>query len=73
MTHDRSLIGYIESAIDRTPLCACGAAMVPAEHDGALFLECATHDEDRRGVIARVRALFGHDRQLLLAAEELAA
>jgi hypothetical protein len=73
MDESRSLITYIESAIDRNPLCACGAPMQPVEHDGALYLECATHDEERRGILARVWSLFGHDRRLLFVADELAA
>jgi len=73
MTHSRSYVTFIENAIDRNPFCACGSPMTPVEHDGALWLECATHDEVRRGLVARVSALFGHDRQLLLAREEYAA
>jgi hypothetical protein len=73
MPHSSSLVGYIESAVDRNPFCACGASMIPVEHDGALYLECVRHDEEKRGFAARVWALFGHDRQLLLAADELAA
>jgi hypothetical protein len=73
MRHSRSLIGYIETAVDRNPFCACGASMIPVEHDGALYLECSRHDEEKHGVVARIWSLFGHDRQLLLAPEELAA
>jgi hypothetical protein len=72
MLHSGSLVDYIETSIDRTPFCACGAGMTAVEHDGALWLECVRHDEDRRGVVARLWALFGHDRQLLLAADEAA-
>lgn len=73
MRHSRSLIGYIESAADRKPFCACGASMIPVEHDGALYLECARHDEERKGLGSKLWAFFGHDRELLLAPEELAA
>ena len=73
MRHSRSLIGYIESAIDNNPFCSCGASMIPVEHDGALYLECARHDEERRGVVSRIRALLGHDRQLLIARDEMVA
>jgi hypothetical protein len=72
MRHSTSLVGFIESAIDRTPFCACGAGMTAVEHDGALWLECVRHDEERRGLVARIWSLFGHDRQLLLAADEAA-
>ena len=46
--------------------------MTAVEHDGSLWLECIRHDEDHRGVVARLWALVGHDRQLLLAADEAA-
>jgi hypothetical protein len=73
MRHSTSLVSYIESAVDRNPFCACGSPMLPVDHDGALYLECARHDEEKRGFTARLWSLFGHDRQLLMAAEELAA
>jgi hypothetical protein len=73
MNSSTSLVSYIESAVDRTPYCACGATMIPADHDGALYLECVRHDEEKHGITARLWALFGHDRQLLMAADELAA
>jgi hypothetical protein len=72
MRHSRSFISYIETAIDRNPFCACGAGMTAVEHDGAVWLECTRHDEERRGLAARIWWLFGHDRQLLLAADEAA-
>jgi len=72
MRHSSSLVDYIETAIDRTPFCACGAGMTAVEHDGSLWLECVRHDEDRRGVVARLWSLFGHDRRLLLVADEAA-
>jgi hypothetical protein len=72
MRHSTSLICFIETAIDRTPFCACGAGMTAVEHDGALWLECVRHDEERHGLVARIWSVFGHDRQLLLAADEAA-
>ena len=72
MRHSHSLVDYIESAIDNTPFCACGAGMTVVEHDGALWLECIHHDEETRGFVARMWSLFGHDRSLLLAADEAA-
>jgi hypothetical protein len=73
MRHSHSLVTLIETAIDRNPFCACGAPMTPVEHDGELWLECTTHDEARTGLVARISALFSHDRRLLLAREELVA
>ena len=73
MRHSTSLVDYIESAIDRTPFCACGAGMTAVEHDGSLWLECVRHDEENRGIVAQARGpCVGHDRQLLLVAEEAA-
>ena len=72
MRHSISVVDYINSAIDRTPFCACGAGMTAVEHDGSLWLECVRHDEDRRGVVARLWSLLGLDRELLLAADEAA-
>ena len=72
MRHSQSLVDFIEISIDQTPFCACGAGMTVVEHDGALWLECSRHDDDRRGIAARIWSLFGHDRRLLLAAEEAA-
>ncbi len=73
MRHSSSLIGVIESAIDNQPFCACGSGMTVVDHEGALWLECSRHDEERHGLLSRVWALFGHDRRLLLAAEDLIA
>ena len=72
MHHSQSLVGFIESAIDKDPFCACGAGMTVAEHDGALWLECVRHDDQPRGLVWRIWSLFGHDRRLLLAADEAA-
>ena len=72
MRHSHSLVGFIESAIDDTPFCSCGAGMTVVEHDGAMWLECSRHDESASGIVARIWSLFGHDRRLLLAADEAA-
>jgi hypothetical protein len=73
MRHSTSLVTLIERAEAETPTCACGGAMLPVERDGALWLECAELSATDRGLAARLRAAFGHDRVLLLDAEELAA
>lgn len=73
MSHSRSLVDYIEQTQSRTPYCVCGGTMVPVDHDGALWLECIYHDAARAGRFARLWSLIGHDRQLLLSADELAA
>jgi len=71
MRHSRSFVDHIETVQSRTPYCACGGTMVPVDHDGALWLECARHDVAPKGLWARIWSLVGHDRQLILAAEEL--
>lgn len=73
MRHSRSFVSFIDTAIDRHPFCDCGAPMTPVDHDGDIWLECTRHDEVPRGIVARITALFGHDRELLLAREEGAA
>jgi hypothetical protein len=73
MRYSTSLVTLIETAEAATPFCACGKGMVPVEHDGELWLECVEHDTVERGILGRIRSLFGHDRRLLLAREELAA
>ena len=70
MRHSRSLVTLIETAEAETPFCACGSPMVPAEHEGQLWLECVEHDTAHPGLLGRIRALFAHDRRLLLAREE---
>jgi hypothetical protein len=72
MRHSHSLIGFIEDAIDQDPFCACGAGMTVVEHDGAMWIECVRHDDETRGLVSRIWSLFGHDRRLLLAADEAA-
>jgi hypothetical protein len=73
MRHSRSFVTLIEAEIDANPFCACGARMKPVDHDGDIWLECATHDEVRSGFLARIRSLIGHDRKLVQAGEDLAA
>jgi hypothetical protein len=73
--YDRTgMIELIEDAESHTPFCSCWAPMVPAVRDGALWLECSARPEPRRGFLSRLVSLdwaFSHDRQLLLAADEL--
>ena len=73
MSYANPLISLIERAESAYPTCHCGQAMVVAERDGALWLECVTLAQPADGLVARIRSAFGHDRRLLLAAEELAA
>jgi|KBSMisStandDraft_5_1062788.scaffolds.fasta_scaffold2753797_2 hypothetical protein len=73
MSYTTALISLIERAESAYPTCHCGQAMAVAERDGALWLECVTLAEPAPGFVGKVRSIFGHDRRLLLAAEELAA
>lgn len=73
MQYSRSFVDHIEQTQSRTPYCVCGGTMVPVEHDGALWLECIRHDAPPEGWFSRIWSLVGHDRQLILSAEELPA
>lgn len=66
------ILEVIEDSQRSFPTCeACSAPAVPAEHDGAIWLECATLSEHR----SRLRRLtsWGHTRKLLVPADEVAA
>lgn len=73
MSYSNSLIFLIERAEAANPTCHCGQGMAVTERDGALWLECVALTEPAQGLIARIQSIFGHDRRLLLAPEELAA
>jgi len=73
MQYSRSFVDHIEQTQSRTPYCVCGGTMVPVEHDGALWLECIRHDAPPEGWFSRIWKLIGHDRRLILSAEELPA
>lgn len=78
MRHSTHLVTLIERAEAQAPSCSCGNPMAAVERDGALWLECTeqmadAHDGIARGLLARLRAIVGHDRRLLLDADELAA
>jgi hypothetical protein len=66
------ILEVIEDSQRGLPVCAsCSAPAIPAEHDGAIWLECSTLSEDR----SRLRRLtsWGHTRKLLVAADQIAA
>jgi hypothetical protein len=75
--YDRTTVLHlVNDAYRRTPACACGSSMATVEHDGALWLECRTQRAPGRSRLARLRSLdflIGHDRELILGRDELAA
>lgn len=69
---DTWILDIIEESQRGLPLCAsCAAPAIPAEHDGAIWLECSTLGEHRSPL--RRLASWGHTRKLLVAADEMAA
>jgi hypothetical protein len=69
---DTWILDIIEDSQRGDKRCAaCSAPAVPAEHNGAIWLECSTLGEHR----SRLQRLtsWGHTRRLLIAAEQLAA
>jgi hypothetical protein len=75
--YDRATVLHlVNDAYRRMPTCACGGSMAAVERDGSLWLECRARQETGRSLVARLRSLdwlVGHDRELILAREELAA
>lgn len=55
MNHDRSIVDYIERAIDARPWCPCGWHTTLVWRDGAIWLECASVTE-AAGALARLVA-----------------
>jgi len=74
--YDRlAILQLIEDAERAEPYCACGAPMVAADRDGALWLECSERHRPRHGRLARIAYRLGlhSDRELLAAPALLAA
>ena len=75
--YDRTTILHLVNDAERqTPRCACGDRMIPVDRDGSLWLECAsrrTFDDDLLGRLRAVAWSLGHDRRLILHADELQA
>ena len=70
-----AILDLVESAENTHRLCSCGAAMVPADDAGALWLLCSDRPAPRslRSKLTSLDWLTPHDRILLLDADELAA
>jgi hypothetical protein len=65
------ILDVIEDSQRGQPVCsACCAPVIPAEHDGAIYLECSTLGGERR----RLRRLtdWGHTRKVLITADQVA-
>ena len=71
-----SILALVEDAERNNPLCACGAPMNVIERGGALWIDCLERPEPATGLRGRLASLVdlvGHDRHLLLDADELQA
>jgi hypothetical protein len=70
-----AILDLVESAENSHRLCSCGAPMVPADKDGALWLLCSDRPAPRslRSKLTSLDWLTPHDRVLLLDADELVA
>ena len=56
MNADRQIVDMIERANDAEPFCACGRHTTPVEHDGVVWLECASLGDAHEGRLARLVA-----------------
>jgi len=56
MTEDRHIVDLIERASDTQPYCACGWHTSPVWRDGVVWLECASLNEPRQGLVRRLIA-----------------
>jgi hypothetical protein len=54
MSDQSRVVDLIEKANDASPFCPCGRHTRPVWRDGIVFIECASLNEPRDGVIARV-------------------
>jgi hypothetical protein len=69
-----AILQLIEDAERTEPFCVCGAPMVAADRDGALWLECSTRHTRRDGRFARLAYRLGlHSEREILAAPALIA
>jgi hypothetical protein len=75
--YDRvTILNLVDDAERQTPLCHCGAPMIPVDRDGGLWLECSARPRTRDGLLARLVSLdwlASHRRRPLVTAEEMRA
>jgi hypothetical protein len=63
MNNNRQIVDMIERANDDQPFCTCGRHTTPVEHEGVIWLECASLDEPRRGRLGRILAALAAPSQ----------
>ncbi len=69
--NDNWILEVIDENMRKDTQCtACSASVVPAEHDGALWLECMTLTKPLSGL--RRLTAWVHTRQLLISARDMA-
>jgi len=56
MTDSRHIVDLIEQASDAQPYCACGWHTSPVWRDGVVWLDCASLNEPRHGIVRRILA-----------------
>jgi len=75
--YDRTtILNLVHDAQRHDPSCACGAHMIPVDHDGGLWLECSTLRARGDEPVSLVRSLVDrlrHERRVILDREELLA
>jgi hypothetical protein len=57
MIDHRQVVDLIERANDAQPMCPCGRHTTPVWLDGAVWLECASLSEPRKGLQRVVAAI----------------
>jgi len=72
--NNRQFVDMIERANDAQPFCACGRHTTPVEHDGVVWLECASLSQPRDGRLSRIFAALAapaHTRVRIVEAPSL--
>jgi hypothetical protein len=67
MTFDRSIVSFIEAALDANPYCrACGAANTVRSDEERVLIECSAAAEPRSLVERVIAILLPHERLVVL-------
>lgn len=76
MITDTRIVDMVERANDAQPFCPCGSHTTPVWRDRAIWLECASLHQPRRGRLGRLLAVVGataHTRDRIVAAPPYSA
>lgn len=67
MSDNRSLVAYIEDALDATPFCgSCGAQTTILADEDRIVLACSAAQEPRRGLAGLFARLLPHERSVIV-------